>query len=997
MMGLFTKGRPRSQSTGSVTPRPLSQDADHNALFLPTNDHVYLTHTKDGKPALGRKKTTKLLQDFGFDIIGQSFGIPSRRDYEGRTRRLSAASQSSGLITAQATPRRSQRQYADDDSEPPTAGFKTSSLNSSSTTLPIAVTRYDDQGIPGPRQHPAYNANPSFPKPQAFGQHHIPPPPPPPSVVGWCQHPFAQTSTAPVPVNYYSTAYQPTHMPSYSYNSTPMYQGNPNWVNPQHHVATQRPDHPIIPVPSAAAIPTLPHHQQIKQTQFAHIPNMQAVPAVCTTNIPPPPPPPPEWLQAGAMATGRKGMPRQDTRQVSNNKKPAKKVGQDAMPSRDVRQENDKHKHNEDVRRRLSKRIRHVHVCSGCGKKRSTRYQKAHPLRRGEVPALNYCYTCLRDAADTDCDTSDGHSVSHSSYGKSHRETSVVWPSSDEGRTIADGQYSYEQSRHGPRWIKKSSRFGPFSRLFSRKVASDSFPSSPLSASSAEESISRASSPVSDSYAAHSVQGSPRPSARRRRRRAKSGIVQQAKRISPRQPRCDSEGSWSTDYESTLILGQKKSSKVERDTNVETEQTFARRRIPRPRPHSKLSDTEPFPSAHADEEYVARRLENSLGLDTKGATTVSAKWPSDGVKEISDHSENINSTEARSTMKQTGTRGTAKEGVKKRHLPSSVTGNHTDGSSNPIGFGAQTPMDTSSRTPAPARLRSKLRQTTEKSTRHPGSNLPSTERQVPLDHGPHITPEQTEAFYQFPSSDKSRRQRAYDHRLDVDDEPKPTSNWGEPLTPTDVPYVGDSHSPCVKSDSWSDYQTDMEREVEEMAERDLAYAGKLFDSLSGSLGGSATSAFPEPSFVTTSNMSIVSLNSDSDHSDVDIATPSVIEVEEKKEAEADVKPTKRIEFSSELEQQQELGKLSSPTDLTIVHAKHANIRTTELATRPNNNLYDESEIGQDEDDVDCYFTSPVGSSLIGHTGHSADELVLSTPTRTATGHRLRSFMRLLSA
>jgi hypothetical protein len=54
----------------------------------------------------------------------------------------------------------------------------------------------------------------------------------------------------------------------------------------------------------------------------------------------------------------------------------------------------------------LSKRIRHVHVCAGCGKKRSKRYQKAHPLKRGEAPTRNYCYSCLQDAASTDSETS---------------------------------------------------------------------------------------------------------------------------------------------------------------------------------------------------------------------------------------------------------------------------------------------------------------------------------------------------------------------------------------------------------------------------------------------------------------------------------------------------------------------------------------------------------------------------------------------------------------
>jgi len=90
-------------------------------------------------------------------------------------------------------------------------------------------------------------------------------------------------------------------------------------------------------------------------------------------------------------------------------------------------------------------------------------------------------------------------------------------------------------------------------------------------------------------------------------------------------------------------------------------------------------------------------------------------------------------------------------------------------------------------------------------------------------------------------------------------------NQDEPSTPTDLPYAGAFHTPYVIiSDSWLEDQSDMEREAEERAERDLAAAGKLFDDFGSTLGGSATSAFPLSSFVTTSNMSIVSYDSDSE-------------------------------------------------------------------------------------------------------------------------------------
>ncbi|KAI1421068.1 hypothetical protein F5Y12DRAFT_770075 [Xylaria sp. FL1777] len=141
---------------------------------------------------------------------------------------------------------------------------------------------------------------------------------------------------------------------------------------------------------------------------------------------------------------------------------------------------------------------------------------------------------------------------------------------------------------------------------------------------------------------------------------------------------------------------------------------------------------------------------------------------------------------------------------------------------------------------------------------------------------------------------------------------------------------------------------------------------------------------------------IMSYNSDSDHSDDDIATLSITEAEIQRKTEAH-KPTKRIEFSSEKERQQKLAKSKSPTELTIAHAKHSSSRTLKLSERLKNNLYNDPHRGRDDDDNTDYCPSPVGSSLVGHTGHSTDELVRDTPARVADGHRLRGFTRLLSA
>jgi hypothetical protein len=75
------------------------------------------------------------------------------------------------------------------------------------------------------------------------------------------------------------------------------------------------------------------------------------------------------------------------------------------------------------------------------------------------------------------------------------------------------------------------------------------------------------------------------------------------------------------------------------------------------------------------------------------------------------------------------------------------------------------------------------------------------------------------------------------------------------------------------------------------------------------------------------------------------------------------------------------------------------------ATRKNK-LYDHADNEEDNgcvDDEEISFSpSTIGSSLVGHTGHSADELVLYTNAQelaatTRSGHLRHPYMRLPSA
>lgn len=159
---------------------------------------------------------------------------------------------------------------------------------------------------------------------------------------------------------------------------------------------------------------------------------------------------------------------------------------------------------------------------------------------------------------------------------------------------------------------------------------------------------------------------------------------------------------------------------------------------------------------------------------------------------------------------------------------------------------------------------------------------------------PSHTPEHPETLPQFSNSTGGGRQRLSVDIMDLPVESEVDFNW-EPLTPVDVPHSSDTYSPHVMSDSWSNcVHVELEREVEEMAERDLACAGKLFDNLSSTLGGSATSAaFPGSSYI-GSNMSIVSVNSDPDDFDGSIVTPNASDSESDENEMMPEKLTKSI-------------------------------------------------------------------------------------------------------
>jgi len=399
-----------------------SDGTNTTTLFLPGSSHVYLTKTHDGKPALGRKKPER---DYGFDILSQTFGIPSRREYERRARRLSIKSQSSGLITAPPTPQRGRsRRRADENSDPDTyeddelavVRRKPSRTRRSSTPIPRDMSRRGLRGISAPHQSAAMSASKApFPRPLGYIP---PPPPPPPPGVDWHNNLMAHNNGTSLPMNYSDMTYQSAHTPV-PFQGAPFpgaFAGTQNWTNVQHHGASQPPNPLGIYQYQAPNMPPIANQQQFNVAQPAYpfyIRTASNAPPVNLPPAPPPPPPPPsrEWLEAYAIATGRV----KPTTQTKERDRSARKVEQldgDKNLFRPKESAQNRAASNVDMDE-IGKRIRHVHVCTGCGKKRSRGYHRDNPLKRGEIPALSYCNRCVRHAGDGgfDSDISNGTSL----------------------------------------------------------------------------------------------------------------------------------------------------------------------------------------------------------------------------------------------------------------------------------------------------------------------------------------------------------------------------------------------------------------------------------------------------------------------------------------------------------------------------------------------------------------------------------------------------------
>ena len=423
-----------------------------------------LTKAKSGRPTTARKKNRELLQKHGFDILGQSFGIPSRVDYEReflmdtpprqttcrRPRSMSASDQDIEV-------------YLDDSSSPPaqlkpvqregasppssemqarrkpeqTAMYAENLQSPRSTTKqgprqrsrPMSQSITSSSAKSSRKQMVTYNSDnddndTDSETTQSSTSFYLPPPPPPINMPRQ-DHP-AYYPTYPTMAGYLPAVYP---MSSHGYNTTQCPATSPFsgfyhfQLGPQYPQAAGLCMHPQgLALNHPGSLPMPPQHPQ---QQFINMAPYISPMANATTGLaaPPPPPPPLPVDQVGLFshgnaqadagideavsAGGDESAHKSDPGSGDQNSGPpleGSPVQSMELESKALAENSIKHQGKSTAKKDVKEPVRfpYKHICAGCGKMRSNGYHMTHRLKNGEAAEPDYCRRCVAAAAFTD-------------------------------------------------------------------------------------------------------------------------------------------------------------------------------------------------------------------------------------------------------------------------------------------------------------------------------------------------------------------------------------------------------------------------------------------------------------------------------------------------------------------------------------------------------------------------------------------------------------------
>lgn len=430
------------------------EDGEDDAFLEAGKDYLpdssfYVTTTRSGRPALARNKNDQLLRDHGFDLLGQSFGIPSRIDYE---RGIHPDRSPSTGPTSRAAPslsRRFRELLLDDEVTPAKESRKSRRHRAASTSasartphlVPVAYSTatggllHSETGNPletrgthvpskaslTRRKHvPAkkyLSSSDSGSEAMSPGgilkpsvQHYLPPAPPAPPQSMQSHHPLHSISTP----------YAPSYPTKVAIGGIE-YTGHGAHVFPQSCGPTQPPTVSYANFPQAHtvmadyAVPQTGSLHPVPPQQAGLAPGPKLQSAFMPGFIIPPPPPPPilPGTPAGPADAVKVNTP-ESKKPRANDEAQRPSKGGNTQTTGDAGKANKhmalgpKENPNRTSAEVLSEPAlsEHTHVCAACGKTRSRGYHMTHLIKKGERPEVGYCRRCVAHADYTDSDAS---------------------------------------------------------------------------------------------------------------------------------------------------------------------------------------------------------------------------------------------------------------------------------------------------------------------------------------------------------------------------------------------------------------------------------------------------------------------------------------------------------------------------------------------------------------------------------------------------------------
>jgi hypothetical protein len=430
------------RADGSLSAKQHPQNS--GKIYLP-DGQTYVTKTKSGKPILARKKGDRVLREHGFDVLGQSFALPSRVDFKpGQSPAAVAPAARVEPSRGTASPRLIE---IDSDEEEIILAARMKRLNQDSARSSSRST-----GNPRSILRRVSSSEPQFPKdtspwPVPTTKHE-------PSVfsrdmsrassLSRGRSPTRETSERRRFAVHDSNNSSPSEFDSLGSYFVPVAspQYNPHAVGhtmtpSQNPFTVWSPVEPCFTTPSVAdsnAPCNMPAQHAVYRAgnsvpaashgmQHTHAPLQYMKPSHPVTFMPPPPPPPPGFVAVGQGAStgGNKNMtgPDQEEEQIKEHFETVVKPTL-APDERDGKTKKfgehqsletaKKHKGKSDTKPSevtLRMDSKHKHVCAGCGSTRSKHYHVTHPLKKGEIPETSYCRRCVAEAEYTDSEAGE--------------------------------------------------------------------------------------------------------------------------------------------------------------------------------------------------------------------------------------------------------------------------------------------------------------------------------------------------------------------------------------------------------------------------------------------------------------------------------------------------------------------------------------------------------------------------------------------------------------